>query len=40
MEKDVIKKHIDLYVNDYSLSLGEDGRRAVDKLFNMAKELI
>lgn len=38
MEKDVIKKHIDLYVNDYSLSLGEDGRRAVDKLFNMAKE--
>ncbi|MCK5186514.1 MAG: 1,4-dihydroxy-6-naphthoate synthase, partial [Deltaproteobacteria bacterium] len=40
MEKDVIKKHIDLYVNDYSLSLGEDGRRAVDKLFNMAKEII
>ena len=38
MEMDVIKKHIDLYVNDYSLSLGEDGRRAVDKLFNMAKE--
>lgn len=40
MEMDVIKKHIDLYVNDYSLSLGEAGRRAVDKLFNMAKELI
>jgi 1,4-dihydroxy-6-naphthoate synthase len=40
MEMDVIKKHINLYVNDYSLSLGEDGRRAVDKLFNMAKELI
>ncbi len=40
MEKDVIKKHIDLYVNDYSLSLGEDGRRAVEKLFNMAKEII
>lgn len=40
MGMDVIKKHIDLYVNDYSLSLGEDGRRAVDKLFNMAKEII
>ena len=40
MDIEIIKKHVDLYVNDYSLSLGEDGRRAVDKLFNMAKELI
>lgn len=38
MEMDIIKKHINLYVNDYSLSLGEDGRKAVDKLFHMAKE--
>lgn len=37
MDIEVIKKHIDLYVNDYSLSLGEEGRRAIDKLFNMAK---
>ncbi|RLC30684.1 1,4-dihydroxy-6-naphthoate synthase [Candidatus Woesebacteria bacterium] len=38
MDRGVIKKHIELYVNDYSLSLGSDGRRAIDKLFNMAKE--
>ena len=38
MEIDVINNHINLYVNDYSLSLGDDGRRAVDKLFHMAKE--
>jgi 1,4-dihydroxy-6-naphthoate synthase len=30
MEEQVMRQHIDLYVNDYSLSLGEDGRRAVD----------
>ena len=39
MEMDVIKRHINLYVNDYSLSLGGEGRRAIDKLFKMAKEL-
>ena len=38
MDMGVIKKHIELYVNDYSLSLGSDGRRAIDKLFDMAKE--
>jgi 1,4-dihydroxy-6-naphthoate synthase len=38
MEMNVISKHIDLYVNDYSLSLGENGRKAVDKLFHMARE--
>ena len=40
MDMGVIKKHIELYVNDYSLSLGSDGRRAIDKLFDMAKEYI
>ena len=40
MDFSVIREHIDLYVNDYSLSLGRDGRKAVDKLFNMAKEFI
>lgn len=29
---DVIRAHIDLYVNDYSLSLGEDGREVIDRL--------
>ena len=32
MEESVMRQHIDLYVNNYSLSLGEDGRRAVDTL--------
>ncbi|HSC53643.1 MAG TPA: 1,4-dihydroxy-6-naphthoate synthase [Phnomibacter sp.] len=29
MSEEVMRKHIDLYVNDYSLSLGEQGRAAV-----------
>lgn len=29
MDVDVMKKHIDLYVNDYSLDLGEDGKAAI-----------
>lgn len=39
MEEDVIFKHIDLYVNDYSLSLGEKGREAVIELFDRARSL-
>ena len=33
MEKDVVDAHIALYVNDYSLSLGYQGKRAVKLLF-------
>lgn len=32
MQPDVVRKHIELYVNNYSLHLGDDGRRAVDRL--------
>ena len=32
MEDDVIDKHIALFVNDFSLSLSEEGRRAVSEL--------
>ncbi len=39
MHDDVIKKHIDLYVNNYSLNLGEEGKRAVKLLFDKAQEL-
>ena len=35
MEEDVMKKHIDLYVNKYSINLGEDGRRAVQKFMEI-----
>jgi len=33
MEKEVLDAHIALYVNDYSISLGEQGRKAVKLLF-------
>ena len=39
MNEDVMRKHINLYVNEHSLSLGEKGKTAVNKLFEMAVEL-
>ncbi len=36
MDEDVINQHINLYVNDYSLDLGEKGQKAVVELFNRA----
>jgi len=35
MNEGVMRQHIDLYVNNYSLSLGKDGRQAVDKLMEV-----
>jgi 1,4-dihydroxy-6-naphthoate synthase len=32
MDERVMRQHIDLYVNDYSLTLGEDGEKAVETL--------
>ncbi|MBS1509847.1 MAG: 1,4-dihydroxy-6-naphthoate synthase [Bacteroidetes bacterium] len=32
MSEEVMRKHIDLYVNNYSLDLGRDGREAIMKL--------
>lgn len=36
MEESVMRQHIELYVNEYSLSLGTEGRKAVDTLFHKA----
>lgn len=36
MSEDVMYRHIDLYVNGYSLDLGDDGKRAVETLFARA----
>jgi 1,4-dihydroxy-6-naphthoate synthase len=36
MSEDVMYRHIDLYVNEYSVDLGPDGRRAVELLFAKA----
>lgn len=38
LEDSVIDRHINLYVNDYSIDLGEDGMRAVEELFKKAEE--
>jgi 1,4-dihydroxy-6-naphthoate synthase len=35
MDENVMRQHIELYVNNYSISLGEDGRRAIDQLQNV-----
>jgi 1,4-dihydroxy-6-naphthoate synthase len=32
MEADVVKQHIDLYVNEFTLDLGKDGYAAADAL--------
>jgi 5,8-dihydroxy-2-naphthoate synthase len=39
MENQVMMSHIDLYVNDFSLDLGEDGLRAVQRLLAEAEAL-
>ena len=35
MEPEVMKKHIDLYVNNYSLDLGKDGKNAIEKFMDI-----
>jgi len=37
MSEEVMYQHIDLYVNEYSVDLGVDGRRAVEMLFTRAR---
>ena len=39
MDEQVMRKHINLYVTDYSLSLGEEGRRAVKKLLEIYEQV-
>lgn len=38
LDDEVIDKHIALFVNDFSLSLGEEGRRAVEQLTGIQLE--
>ena len=42
MDQEVIQKHIDLYVNEYSVDLSDEGEQAVKTLFDKAveKELV
>jgi len=39
MSEEVMYKHIGLYVNNYTLDLGDAGRKSVETLFNKAKQL-
>lgn len=37
-DADVTREHIKLYVNDFSLSLGKEGRAAIERLFAVAQD--
>jgi len=39
MSEEVMRKHIDLYVNDYSIDLKQDGKKAIQKLLDVYSEL-
>jgi 1,4-dihydroxy-6-naphthoate synthase len=39
MQESVMRQHIDLYVNQFSLSLGDEGRRAVEVLMEVYKNM-
>ena len=39
MDESVMRQHIDLYVNNYSLELGDDGKKAVQKLLAVYQQL-
>lgn len=38
MSEEVMYKHIELYVNKYSVDLGEEGKKAIQLMFDTAKE--
>ena len=38
MSEDVMRKHINLYVNQFSIDLGETGKKAIELMINKAKE--
>jgi 1,4-dihydroxy-6-naphthoate synthase len=39
MAEDVMRQHIDLYVNDYTLDLGQKGRAAVWQMLEVAEQI-
>ena len=39
MSEDVMRQHIDLYVNNYSLDLGDEGKLAIESLYEVFLEL-
>ncbi len=39
MSEAVMRQHIDLYVNNYSIGLGDDGKKAVSTMLNVYQQL-
>ena len=39
MSEEVMRQHIDLYVNNYSLDLGDDGKLAIESLHEVFLEI-
>lgn len=39
MNEDVMRSHIELYVNDYTLDLGPNGKAAISKMFEVGRSL-
>ncbi len=39
MSEEVMRQHIDLYVNNYSLDLGIEGKEAINKLFTVYRKI-
>ena len=39
MNEEIMQKHINLYVNNYSLDLGEKGKSAIKRLYEEAEEI-
>ena len=39
MSLDVMRQHIDLYVNDFSIDMGEEGKKAIEKLEEVYKKM-
>jgi len=39
MEESVMRQHIDLYVNNFSLQLGAEGRKAIEKLLDVYENI-
>jgi 1,4-dihydroxy-6-naphthoate synthase len=39
MSEEVMRQHIELYVNNYSLDLGDDGKKAIEVLFGVYREM-
>ncbi len=37
MSEDIMRKHIDLYVNNYSINLGKEGKEAIQKILSILK---